>query len=112
MKKDIEVIASEKIKELRTNDRFTPNYFPKEHLQVDEVVIYNNGGRNQFKKTLLETTEVLSTTNHKFLKIWEFYEPTESSTHQWEYGKRGIFIPIKDAKKWIKRLYEHYYNKQ
>jgi len=111
MKKDIEVIASEKIKELRTKDRFTPKYFPKEHLQVDEVVIYNNGGRNQFKKTLLETTEVLSTTNHKFLKIWEFYEPTEPSSTQWEYGKRGMFIPIKDAKKWIKRLYEHYYKK-
>ena len=51
MKKDIKVIASEKLEELNTKDKFTPKYYPKEHLQVDEVVIYNSGGRNQFKKT-------------------------------------------------------------
>ncbi len=107
MKSKLSILSSQRLKEL--NNSNSSNKYGNELDTIDETTIYHNGGRNRNKRTLLETTEVHSSTNHKFLKIWELYEPTESSQYQWEYGKQGIFIPIKDAKKWIKRLYEHYY---
>ena len=106
MKKKIEVIATQELKELN-DSKSTYQSYGKELPIIDEVKIDN---RSQYKRTLLETREVLSTSNHKFLKVWEFYEPTEPSSVQWEYSKRGLFIPIKDAKKWIKRMYQHYFD--
>jgi len=108
MKKNIVDISSERLKELKRNDEPHQTY-GKELPIIDEVSIYHSSGRNQYKKTLIETREVLSSSNHKFLKIWELYQPTESSQWEYEYGRQGMIIPIKDAKKWIKRMYQHYF---
>ena len=112
MKSKLSILSSQRLKELQElKNSSTSNDYGKELSSIDETTIYHKGGRNQYKRTLLETTEVLSSSNHKFLKIWELYEPTESSQYQWKYGRQGIRIPIKDAKKWIKRLYQHYFEK-
>ena len=108
MKKNIVDISSERLKELKRNDEPHQTY-GKELPIIDEVSIYHSSGRNQYKKTLIETREVLSSSNHKFLKVWELYQPTESSQWEYEYGRQGMIIPIKDAKKWIKRMYQHYH---
>ena len=108
MKNKIVDISTQRLKELNKTKSTTPK-FGKELPIIDEVKIYNRGGRNHNKRTLLETREVLSSSNHKFLKVWELYEPNELSHVQWEYGRQGMIIPIKDAKKWIKRLYQHYF---
>tara|TARA_B100000287_G_scaffold310977_1_gene294232 strand:- start:11 stop:376 length:366 start_codon:yes stop_codon:yes gene_type:complete len=110
MKNKIVIKSSERLKELQTKKEPHETY-GKELPIIDEVSIYHTSGKNKYKKTLIETREVLSSSNHKFLKIWELYQPTESSQFQYEYGRQGMIIPIKEGKKLIKRLYKHYFEK-
>ena len=110
MKNKIVSISSERLKELKSK-REPHETYGKELPIIDEVSIYHTSGRNQYKKTLIETREVLSSSNHKFLKIWELYQPNNPSQVEYEYGRQGMIIPIKDAKKLIKRLYKHYFEK-
>jgi intein/homing endonuclease len=108
MKSNLVDVSSQRLLELKQNESFEKKLGTELPI-IDEVKIEHRGGRNRYKRTLLESREVVTTTNHKFLKVWELYEPTEVSDVQWEYGKRGLLIPIKDAKKWIKRMYQHYF---
>tara|TARA_Y100000031_G_C8189563_1_gene370711 strand:+ start:514 stop:879 length:366 start_codon:yes stop_codon:yes gene_type:complete len=81
----------------------------KESPPIDEMIIIHRSNRYMDRRTMVETCELKNESGYKFLKIWELYEPNEPSDVRFEYSKKGIVIPIKDAKKWIKKLYNHYY---
>jgi len=110
MKKNIELLSSQRLEKF--NKETNPpvkRQLGKESPPIDEMVVIHRSNRYLDKRTLIETCELKNETGYKFLKIWELYEPSEPSGIQWLHGKKGIVIPIKDAKRWIKRLYEYYY---
>ena len=110
MKKKIELFSSQRLKKF--NKETNPPVIKKlgkESPPIDEMIVIHRSNRYLNRRTLIETCELKNETGYKFLKIWELYEPSEPSGIQWSYSKKGIVIPIKDAKRWIKRLYEYYY---
>ena len=109
MKKKIELLSSQRLKDFNKETKSPIKKLGNESPPFDEMIVYHRSNRYNNKRTLIETCELKNETGYKFLKIWELYEPSEPSGIQWLHGKKGIVIPIKDAKRWIKRLYEYYY---
>ena len=81
---------------------------PPHATTIDEMDVIQKT-RYVEKKSLIETSEWKNSSGYKYLKVWELYQPKYASDTEWEYGKKGILIPINEAKRWVKRLYQHYY---
>jgi len=104
-KSNIVSLSSQRLKELQELDHWTP---PPTEPPIDEMIVTHKS-KSADKRTMIETSEYKNSNGYKFLKVWELYEPNYSNDSQWEYSKKGVSIPITDAKRWIKRLYQHYY---
>jgi len=104
-KSNIVSLSSQRLKELQENNRISSS---PTSPSIDEMVVIKKS-KSRDKRNLIETSEIKNSNGYKFLKVWELYSPDYSNDTQWEYTKNGILIPITDAKKWIKRLYQHYY---
>ncbi len=115
MNKKLLLNASERLKSFKEEKRLqkiikeNTKKLGKESPPIDYMVVYHRQHRYPSKRRLVETCELKNHSGYKFLKIWEYYEPNEVSDLQWKHSKRGIIIPIKDAKRWIKKMYHHYY---
>jgi len=104
MKKNkVNPIFPQRLEELKNSNRTNPSTDI-----IDEMVVIHKS-KYVDKRTMVETSEIKNSNGYKYFKIWELYEPNHESDVQWEYGKKGIVIPIKDAKRLIKRLYQHYF---
>ena len=113
MKSNIELYASQRLKEF-DNEHKKP-LVPIKKLGREEPITeieFIEKNRYRVEKKLIEVSTYKNESNYKFLKIWKLYQPTEPSFNQYEYGKHGVTIPIKDAKKLIKELYNHFYPKK
>ena len=113
MKSNIELLASQRLKEF-DNEHKQP-LTPIKKLGREEPITeieFIEKNRYRVEKKLIEVSTYKNESNYKFLKIWKLYQPTEPSFNQYEYGKHGVTIPIKDAKKLIKELYNHFYPKK
>ena len=113
MKSNIELLASQRLKEFDNKHKQTP--IPIKKLGREEPITeieFIEKNRYRVEKKLIEVSTYKNESNYKFLKIWKLYQPTEPSFNQYEYGKHGVTIPIKDAKKLIKELYNHFYPKK
>ena len=97
------------LKKFNKENQLPTKKLGKESPPIDEMIIIHRSNRYNNKRTLIETCELKNESGYKFLKIWELYEPKEPSSVQWIHSKKGLLIPITDAKRWIKRLYEYYY---
>ena len=113
MKTKIESIASQKLKNLKSQNKkpdpldLPIKKFGKETPLFEFSFIETN--RYGHKKNLIDVCTYTNESNYKYLKLWKLYQPYETSGVEYEYSKQGITIPIKDAKKMIKRLYNIFY---
>jgi len=115
MNKNIKSFASQRLKKFNDENKQPPTSqrikkFGREENLFDIEIIEK--GRYGNHKRLIEVSTFKNESNYKFLKLWKLYQPTEPSRNQYEYGKHGITLPIKDAKKLVKELYEIFYPKK
>ena len=113
MKTKIKSIASQKLKNLESQNKkpdpldLPIKKFGKETPLFEFDVIETN--RYGHKKNLIDVDTYTNESNYKYLKLWKLYQPNDVSGVQYEYSKQGITLPIKDAKKMIKHLYNIFY---
>ena len=91
-----------RLNEMKDENR--EKYFRNDDEIICEKIVKqkSNGYNNEY---LIEASTNHSSSNHKYLKIWKYYWTDDEG---WKPTKSGLVIPIKDAKSFIKDLYDNF----